>query len=188
MNDQPRQPDQRRYGLTARRTLTDEQRAQRSSIICRKFLRSSLFYAADRIGVYLPTWDEVDTEEIISRSWRASKQVFAPVIVAERELLFCSLHPQSRIEQSRFGTLEPRGEIAIDARRLDVVIVPLVSFDANGHRIGMGGGFYDRCFRFQRRFSDWQKPKLVGLAFSCQRVEKIALNRWDIPLYTVFTD
>lgn len=187
MNDQPGQIDQRRYGLDARRALTSEQRAQLSSNICRKFLRSSLFFSANRIGVYLPTWDEVDTEEIISRSWRADKEIFAPVIVAERELLFCSLRPQSRIEVSRFGTLEPRDEAPIDARQLDVVIVPLVSFDSNGHRIGMGGGFYDRCFHFQKRFSGWQKPKLVGLAFSCQQVEKIALNRWDIPLYTVFT-
>lgn len=187
VNDHPRQSNQRRSGLDARRALTDTERAQRSSIICRNFLRSSLFFSANRIGVYLSTWDEVDTEEIISRSWCAKKQLFAPVIGAHREMSFCSLRPQSRIFQSRFGTLEPAGEDAIDARKLDVVVVPLVAFDSNNHRIGMGGGFYDRCFRFQNRFSNLHKPKLVGLAFSCQRVEEIALNRWDIPLYTVFS-
>lgn len=187
MNDQPRQTDQRRYGLSARRALTTERRSISSSGICRDFLRSPLFFSASRIGVYLPMWDEVDTEEIISRSWCAKKQIFAPVIDARRELTFCSLHPRSRITRSRYGTLEPCGEDAIDARQLDVVVVPVVSFDANGHRIGMGGGYYDRCFHFQKRFLNWRKPKLVGLAFSCQQVEKIELNRWDIPLYTVFS-
>ena len=186
MINQSTQSDQRRRGLTARRNLTVEQRAYRSSAICRNFLRSPLFLSATRIGVYLPTWDEVDTEEIISRSWRAKKQIFAPVIGARRDMFFCSLRPQSRITRSRFGTLEPADEDSIDAKQLDVVLVPLVAFDTNRHRIGMGGGFYDRCFQFQNGRSFWHKPKLAGLAFSCQQVEEIALNRWDIPLYTVF--
>ncbi len=168
--------------------MSSSEREIASEIICRRFLRSSLFFSAKRIGVYLSTWDEVDTDEIILRGWRAKKEIFAPVIDDRNRLQFCSLRPESRIETRSFGIFEPVNEPRIDARQLDVVVTPLVAFDNNRHRVGMGSGYYDRCFRFQSRFRGWKKPKLVGVAFTCQQVEEIALNRWDIPLYSVFTD
>ena len=168
--------------------MSSEERANASEVICRKFLRSRFFFSAERIGIYLSTWDEVDTDEIILRAWRAKKEIFAPVIDDRDHLQFCSLRPDSRIETRSFGIFEPVNESRIDARQLDVVVTPLTAFDSNRHRVGMGSGYYDRCFHFQNRFTGWKKPKLVGLSFSCQQVEEIALNRWDIPLYTVFTE
>ena len=184
----PIQTEQRQQGLKARRSLSWNERESASEKICRKFLRSSLFYSANRIGIYLSTWDEVDTEEIILRGWRAKKQIFAPVIDDHDHMHFCSLRPDSQIERRRFGIFEPVNEELIDTRKLDVVVTPLAAFDRNRHRVGMGSGFYDRCFQHQNRFKHWKKPKLVGLSFSCQQVEEIALNRWDIPLYSVFTE
>ena len=66
---------------------------------------------------------------------------------------------------------------------LDVVITPLVAFDEYGHRIGMGGGYFDRTFSFLGNRQSWFHPKLVGLAFACQKVEKIQPNPWDIRLF-----
>ncbi len=188
IDSQAAQDHLRRHGLDARRSLSSDDRQVASEIICKKFLRSNLFFSANRIGVYLSTWDEVDTDEIILRSWRAKKQIFAPAIDDRNRLQFCALRPDSRIETRAFGIFEPVNEERIDSRQLDIVITPLAAFDKNRHRVGMGSGYYDRCFHYQNRFGFWKKPKLVGLSFSCQQVEEIQLNRWDIPLYSVITE
>ena len=52
----------------------------------------------------------------------------------------------------------------------------------------MGGGYYDRCFAFMKTRNAFRKPKLVGLAYSCQRVKKIPTNPWDIPLCTIISE
>jgi 5-formyltetrahydrofolate cyclo-ligase len=65
---------------------------------------------------------------------------------------------------------------------------PVVAFDANKNRIGMGGGYYDRCFHFLRNRRKWLKPKLIGVAFACQQVKNITPETWDIPFYKVVTD
>jgi 5-formyltetrahydrofolate cyclo-ligase len=96
--------------------------------------------------------------------------------------------PDSDLVHNEWGLLEPVSGDVIEPKELDVVLTPLVAFDAERHRIGMGGGYYDRTFAFlherRRRF----RPKLVGLAFDCQRTEKIAVNPWDITLYRVITE
>jgi 5-formyltetrahydrofolate cyclo-ligase len=76
----------------------------------------------------------------------------------------------------------------IAARKLDLVLTPLVAFDKNCQRIGMGGGYYDRTFSFLRARQQLLKPKLVGLAFACQQVPEIPANPWDIRLYSVITE
>jgi 5-formyltetrahydrofolate cyclo-ligase len=52
----------------------------------------------------------------------------------------------------------------------------------------MGGGYFDRCFHFLKHRRKWLRPKLLGIAFDCQKVEKIVSNPWDIPLYQVITE
>ena len=70
---------------------------------------------------------------------------------------------------------------------LDLVLVPLVGFDGAGNRLGMGGGFYDRSFAFlgQRR---WRRPRLVGVAFDLQRVDRLPRRAWDVPLDAVASE
>ena len=71
---------------------------------------------------------------------------------------------------------------------IDLVITTLVSFDTNNNRIGMFGGYFDRSFAFLKHKKRWLRPKLIGLAFACQKVEKIETNPWDIRLYSVISD
>ncbi len=68
------------------------------------------------------------------------------------------------------------------------MILPLVGFDADCHRLGMGGGFYDRTLGYLRIRTHWRRPRLFGIAHELQKVPRIAAQPWDIPLDAVFTE
>ena len=146
------------------------------------------FYSSKSIGCYLPMHDEVDTREIIQSAWRANKRIFLPVLRGDAQMVFCEIEPDSELEQNRFGIWEPVRGLLLDAKKLDIVITPTVAFDLDWNRVGMGSGYYDRCFAHLRNRKIWLRPKLIGVAFDCQKVEKITPNPWDIPLYTVISE
>ncbi|MEJ2257338.1 MAG: 5-formyltetrahydrofolate cyclo-ligase [Woeseiaceae bacterium] len=178
----------RRNALQARRRLTPEARELASGEICRRVCESREFFASHNVACFLPMRDEVDTREIFAGAWRANKRTFVPVLRGRAEMVFCEIDAETRLERNRFDIWEPVRGVLVDPRQLDIVITPTVAFDDNHNRIGMGSAYYDRCFAFLRHRQYWLKPKLIGVAFRCQRVEKITPNPWDIPLYTVVTE
>jgi 5-formyltetrahydrofolate cyclo-ligase len=182
------QREQRKSALRARRELAEQARLQASRRICHRFLNSRYFYSAQQIGCYISMPDEVDTSDILARAWQASKQIYCPVVVAGESLRFVALTRESRLVRSGFGLLEPVNGEEILPLDLDVVVVPVVAFDETGRRIGMGGGYYDRTFRALANRRGWMHPKLVGVAFDCQKVPKIKANPWDIALSAVLTE
>ena len=178
----------RKTALAARRSMHPDDRAVASAAISAAVIRSHEFCAAKAIACYLPMYDELDPRSIIARAWRANKRVFCPVVTRDGEMIFRRLTPDSIVERGPFGIWEPIVGTTITPRDLDLVVTPLVVFDGMRHRIGMGGGYYDRCFAFLKRRQHWLRPKLVGVAFDCQKVEKIRPNPWDIRLYKVFSE
>ncbi len=178
----------RASALAARRALTATERHSHSATITRAFLRSAHFYKARNIACYLSADDEVDTAAVFERAWRTRKRIFAPVILPRHALAFVEVTSNTRLTKNRFGIWQPSGDAQIETRKLDVCIAPTVAFDDAGHRIGMGGGYYDRAFAYQKNSASLRRPRLLGLAFECQKVEEIRPNPWDIPLYRVFTE
>jgi 5-formyltetrahydrofolate cyclo-ligase len=178
----------RESGKRARHDIGDSNRAKYSSRICRHFLHSALFFRSKSIACYLAMSDEVDTSMIIERAWSAKKRVFVPQIENHMHMRFMEITRNTRLERNQFGIWEPHSGKAISPEKLDVVVTPLVVFDQSRNRIGTGGGYYDRCFSFLKQNRKWQRPKLAGVAFDCQEVEKISPNPWDIRLYRVFTE
>ena len=175
-------------GKNARRQLSNAQRDKYSDAIADRVIRAAWFQRASYVGCYLPTIDEVNTWEIIARAWLMGKRVFVPVVEKKQKMQFRELTPETDLRPASWGLLEPSdGEIA-SARMLDVVITPVVAFDKDNHRIGMGGGYFDRTFAFLRHRSNWRRPRLIGLAFDCQQVEKIRPNPWDIRVFTIVTE
>jgi 5-formyltetrahydrofolate cyclo-ligase len=185
---QRRKRELRRDGLRARTELHSDERDRASEVITEKVIRSAFFQRSRLIGCYLSLTAEVDTWRIISRAWRMKKRIFAPVTARNRMLVFRELTPESDLVHDGFGLTMPVSGEEIAARKLDLVLTPLVAFDKNCQRIGMGGGYYDRTFSFLRGRRHLLKPKLVGLAFSCQEVPAIAANPWDIRLFSVITE
>jgi len=178
----------RRAARRARRCLDPDERAFASEKICSAVAAASFFQRARLIACYLPTAEEVDTWPLIERAWRMKKRIFAPITKKNRPLTFAEIRPSTELTSSDYGLLEPAPEEIIEPRRLDLCISPLVAFDSRGNRIGMGGGYYDRTFRFLKGREHFFHPKLVGVAFDCQRVEKILASAWDIRLFQVVTE
>jgi 5-formyltetrahydrofolate cyclo-ligase len=121
---------------------------------------------------------------------RARGQVYhLPVIDEHKRLKFALWWPGMEIATNRLGIPEP---VATDASlapdALDVVLVPLLGFDRRGHRLGFGGGYYDRSFSFLRDLERPSKPLLVGIGYALQEVDRIEPEDWDVRLDYVATE
>src|SRR5690606_26182857 len=101
---------------------------------------------------------------------------------------FAEIDARSALDSNFFGILEPSLGRRIDARQLDLVLTPLVAFDDHGVRVGVGRGYYDRCFRFLHTREQWRRPKLLGVAYELQRVPPLPPQHWDVPLYGAVTE
>lgn len=119
---------------------------------------------------------------------RSRKRVFVPVIEKKHSMSFAEYTTDHELVRNRYDLLQPNGSPKLDARELDYVFAPVVVFDELGNRIGMGGGYYDRAFAFLRNRNLYRKPKLIGLAFDCQKAARIHANPWDIGLFQVVTE
>jgi 5-formyltetrahydrofolate cyclo-ligase len=110
-----------------------------------------------------------------------------PVLRGER-LHFAPWRPGDALASNRFGIPEPDVEATslLDAQHMALVVAPLVGFDDRGHRLGMGGGWYDRSFAFRQQ--EPAPPWLVGAAFDLQRLDALESAAWDVPLDAVCTD
>ena len=178
----------RKKSLLARREMSVDERIVASQKICDALTSSREFLSTSLIACYLPMRDEVDTRIIIERTWRANKRVFVPVTRNNGEMLFREIRPDTTLRRNHMAIWEPESGDFISPRDLQLVVTPTVAFDKSNHRIGMGGGYYDRCFSFLQHRKHWIKPKLAGVAFKCQEVEEITPNSWDIRLYRIFCD
>jgi 5-formyltetrahydrofolate cyclo-ligase len=171
-----------------RTRITPEERQKASEEIARKVLVSDLFSNASDIAIYIPMQSEVDTWPIIRRAWQLKKRIFAPIVQENSILRFHQFEDEDQLFTNEMGLEEPIDGQFVQADALDLVLAPLVAFDSQKNRIGMGGGYYDRTFSFLEQKQGVVKPVLAGLAFEHQRVEKIAPNPWDIRLFRVFTE
>lgn len=178
----------RKKALRARREMSAEDRARASEIICENVTSSREFLSASLIACYLPMHDEVDTRSIIERAWRANKRIFVPITRNNGEMLFREIRPDTTLQRNKMMIWEPQSGDFISPRNLQLVVTPTVAFDKYLRRIGMGGGYYDRCFSFLQHRKHWIKPKLAGVAFKCQEIEEITPNTWDIRLYRMFSE
>ncbi len=111
-----------------------------------------------------------------------------PVLHDDDTLRFAPWRPGAPLSSNRYGIPEPDvpDSQLLRPEQIDLVVVPLVAFDARGHRLGMGGGWYDRSFAF--RVDRPAPPRLVGAGFSVQQSPAIAPEPWDIPLDAVCTE
>lgn len=171
----------------ARRTLDDDKRAHGEHAMARRLLGLGAFRQARTLAIYYAFDGEPSVARIAEAAARHGKRVYAPVVVRQH-MFFAPITPGALLRSNMFGISEPALERLIDARRLDLVLTPLVAFDTRGVRMGMGRGYYDRAFRFLRHRKSWTRPKLLGVAWSFQQVPVLPKQPWDIPLWGAVTE
>lgn len=172
-----------------RRTLNPSQQKQASEAISHRLLDSPWFLQSQHIAAFIAADGEPDLTTLISAPAAQTKHWYLPAIDpdAPERLVFRRYHLGDPLVRTPLGVLEPAPQAAIISHaKLDLVLTPLVGFDASGNRMGMGKGFYDRSFAFKRE-SPGSKPWLIGIAHECQRVESLATAWWDVPLTAVMT-
>ncbi|WP_434086817.1 5-formyltetrahydrofolate cyclo-ligase [Shewanella psychrotolerans] len=143
---------------------------------------------AKRVALYLTNDGELDTEPLIKALWQKGVEVYLPRLhpFTAGNLIFLAYTPNSTMTKNSLGIWEPKLDIR-EMRctcEIDLIITPLVAFDNEGNRMGMGGGFYDRTL------ANWQtsgRPLPVGYAHDCQRVERLPTQHWDVPLPIIVT-
>ena len=175
-----------------RRRLAQPERDACAARLAQIVAREPLVRNSRRIAVYLPVNGEMDPRPLMDILWSMGKSLYLPVLVnfSERRLWFSAYTPGDPLVCNRFGIPEPARvhDRRIRAVALDLVLLPLVAFDAMGHRLGMGGGYYDHSFEFINRRVHWRKPRLVGLAYEFQHLPLIEPEPWDVPLDAVATE
>jgi 5-formyltetrahydrofolate cyclo-ligase len=182
----------RRYLRAQRLALSSAEQRHHSRALSRLLGRQLFFLRARRIGAYWSGNGEIDPFPLLRVAHSRRKRCFLPVLRPHprRKLWFLEYRTGDALRKNRLGIPEPR----LRNRRirlpwaLDLLLVPLVGFDAECNRIGMGGGYYDRTLAYLRQRQHWRRPLLVGIAHECQRVEALETNPWDVPLDMVATE
>jgi 5-formyltetrahydrofolate cyclo-ligase len=184
-------PDLRARMRDRRRTMTPRQSTLASLAITGRLLRLPAFRRARSVAAYWPIDGEVDVREALLTAHASGATTLLPVLDRRRQgvMRFAPWRPGWPLLRNRYGIPEP----ATASRRfesplaIDLVIAPLVAFDQHGHRLGLGGGYYDRAFSslaLHRR--PWSR--LVGVAYEYQRVDDLEIASWDVTLSDVVTE
>ncbi|QYJ87942.1 5-formyltetrahydrofolate cyclo-ligase [Shewanella mesophila] len=173
---------------SARRTLSSKAQSEFAHQASKLALNLILEQGAKRVALYLTNDGELDTKPLIEALWQRRIEVYLPRLhpFTAGNLIFLAYTPSSKMTKNSLGIWEPKLDIREMrcACEIDLIITPLVAFDNEGNRMGMGGGFYDRTL------ANWQtsgRPLPVGYAHDCQRVERLPTQHWDVPLPIIVT-
>lgn len=182
--------DLRKMIRNARNSLSAEQQKAAAAHLNINFFQQIKLPKNANVGVYIQNNGELDTSLLIQSLWDKKHQVFLPIIhpFNHANLLFQKYEKNSPMKANRYAILEPKLDCSAVAplASLDFLLMPLVAFDEQGNRLGMGGGYYDRTLALHYA-EQRAKPALVGLAHDCQQVPSLPTAAWDVPLPTILT-
>lgn len=152
------------------------------------FIHSPLFKNNEYFACYLAQDNEIETSLFFEYIFQQKKKCYLPHLDKDH-MNFASYELGDELIPNQYNILEPvvTGKNHRDAKDMDVILAPLVGFDDQGNRLGMGGGFYDRTLAFLHH-KQHDNPSVVGLAFDCQRADAIPTEAWDVRLDAVLTE
>ena len=163
---------QRKCALAKSNALSITERKVFNQSITKKLIP----YLGNVNAIYLPYGSEVDITAVMENS----RQSFAvPKTYPDHCMRFFSYEHTMPLEKSRFGVWEPIGGNEIT--EFDVIVVPLVAFDEECHRLGHGQGFYDRYVKDFR-------GRVIGVGYECQKLEHVACEEHDQLLDMVISE
>ncbi len=161
-----------------KRSMTETEITEKSEKLGQLFAQSELYRAANTIYGYLPYNQEVRTVPMLERAIAEGKRVAVPKVIGE-DMKFIYIRDMSRVEKGYAGIPEPvdDGPVADDPTAL--VLMPGLAFDREGHRIGYGGGFYDRFL------AEEPDHPTLALCYDFQMQDALETEEFDIPVDAV---
>lgn len=135
-----------------------------------------LLREARTIVAYYSLDDEVDTHGLIDDLLADSKTVYLPRVVSDSEMVLCRYTGADSLQVGAYGIMEPVGAVMPPDAPIDVVLVPGMAFDAEGHRLGRGKGYYDRFLSALPT----PRPLLLGVCFDFQKVDVVPTEACDV--------
>ncbi len=149
-----------------------------------------LIHSNQHIACFLSFDGEIATDSVLATIEKMGGWCYLPKLRPYRpnKLWFLPYHANAAMRVNRYGIPEVDLSVnhAIRVSQLDVVFLPLVAFDTNGNRLGMGGGFYDATFAHLK--NQTKRPRFIGLAYQLQMVNDLPSDPWDLPLDGVCTE
>ena len=161
----------RAKGLQARALLSLKERSEKSHTVCQEVI--SRIHAGMILGCYVSVKDELDTSEILEFCFANNISVCVPKVV-ENTLQFYKIKYNDDLVPAPFGLLEPNVTEMIPVQKIDMMIVPLSSYDSKNHRTGYGKGYYDSVLG--------NCINKIGIAFQEQEVDQIDVEPHDVTL------
>ena len=151
-----------------------------SKIILDKVIHHPIYKKASVVGVYVSMNNEVDTLCLIQHMLK--DHVVATPKVDGNDMEFYRIESLNDLKEGHFHVLEPTTNVKVMPSDIDLMIVPMLAYDKNNHRVGYGKGYYDKYF------SKGFKGYKLGLAFSWQEVSCIQTDEFDYPLDEVLNE
>lgn len=165
-----------RQAIRARkRAMTEEDILRRSKILAEKFTRSNAYRAAKTIYGYLPYNQEVRTVPMLRRALEEGKRVAVPKVYGD-DMKFIYLDDLSQVAKGYAGIPEPVADGPVAQDETALVLMPGLAFDRAGHRIGYGGGFYDKFLAREPHHPT------VALCYDFQVMDRLETEEFDIPV------
>lgn len=166
-----------------REELSRDYRESASAEIAARLLTQPVFHQAESLFCYVSTEEEPSTREILNAALQMGKQVTVPrCIPGSREMEAVQIESLTELAPGTRGILEPRqGLPAVDGYRLELAVIPCVSADRHGGRLGHGAGYYDRFLRGLR-------IQKYCLCFEALLSEQIPMEEKDIGMDRIFTE
>lgn len=161
-----------------KRAMTAEEIEARSAVLAEKFAQSDAYKAAKTIYGYLPYNQEVRTVPMLARALAEGKKVAVPKVYSD-EMKFIYLDDLTQVAKGYAGIPEPIADGPVAQDETALVLMPGLAFDREGHRIGYGGGFYDKFLAREPHH-----PTLA-LCYDFQMQEHLETQEFDIPVDTV---
>jgi 5-formyltetrahydrofolate cyclo-ligase len=154
----------------------------------RHLAASAPFRAAERVAGYVALAGELDPAPLLHAAPGAGKTVYLPRVLDAQHMEFVRWQAGDPLQPGRFGIPEPAPDPTqiLAPEALDLVLMPLLGFDAHGNRLGFGGGFYDRAFAFKH--DGGACPLLCGYAYAWQETALLTAADWDVRLDAVVTE
>lgn len=165
----------RRMIREKKRAMSEQQINDASARLAEKFFKTEYYQHAKTIYGYLPYNQEVRTVPMLQQALREGKQVAVPKVYGD-EMRFILIKDLSAIAPGYAGIPEPIADAPVAEDKTALVLMPGLAFDPNGHRVGYGGGFYDRFLE------DEPNHPTVALCYDFQMLPKIETEEHDIPV------